>query len=61
MIHSTKRDQYWSFWCQGKGNYHDQEFIGGNTAGEVVEANEVAKAAEFNEAVEVSRVIKITF
>ena len=60
MIYSTKRDQYWSFWCQGWSNHHDQEFLGGNRAGEAGEANEVAEAAEVNEAAEVSRVLKIT-
>ena len=29
MIYSTKSDQYWSFWCQGRSNHHDQEFLGG--------------------------------
>ena len=61
MIYSTKRDQYWSFWCQGWGNYHDQEFIGGSRAGEAGEANEVAEAAEVNEAAEVFWFLKITF
>ena len=60
MIYSTKRDQYWSFWCQEWSNHHDQEFIGGNRAGEVGEANEAAEAAEVNEAAEVSWVLKIT-
>ena len=25
MIDSTKRDQYWSFWCQEWSDHHDQE------------------------------------
>ena len=57
MNHSTKRDHYWSFWCQGWSNHHDQEFLGGNKAGE---SNEVAKAAEVNEAAEVFQALKIT-
>jgi hypothetical protein len=64
MIYSTKRDQYWSFWCQGWSNHHDQELLGGNSAGragEAGEANEVAEAAEVNEAAEVSWALKITF
>ena len=60
MIYSTKRDQYWSFWCQEWSNHHDQEFIGGNRAGEAGEAKEVAEAAEVNEAAEVSRALKTT-
>jgi hypothetical protein len=63
MIYSKKRDQCWSFWCQGWSNHHDQEFLGGNRAGEAGEAgeaNEVAETAEVNEAAEVSRVLKIT-
>jgi hypothetical protein len=61
MIYSTKRDQYWSFWCQGWSYHHDQEFLGGNRADEAGEANEVAKAAEVNETADVSRALKITF
>ena len=60
MNYSTKRDQHWSFWCQGWSNHHDQEFLGGYRAGEAGEANEVAEAAEVNEAAEVSWVLKIT-
>ena len=60
MIYSTKRDQYCSFWCQGWSNHHDQDFLGGNRAGEAGEANEVAEAAEVNEAAEVFWALKIT-
>ena len=60
MIYSTKRDQCWSFWCQGWSNHHDQEFIGGYRFGEAGEANEVAEAAEVNEAAEVFWALKIT-
>ena len=57
---STKRDQYWSFWCQGWSNHHEQEFLGGNRAGE---ANEVAEAAEVSQALKIAsedfRVIQV--
>ena len=57
MIYSTKKDQYWSFWCQGWSDHHDQEFLG-NRAGE---SNEFAEAAEFNEVAKVFRDLKTTF
>ena len=60
MIYSTKRDQYWLFWCQGWSKHHDQEFLGGNRNGEAGEANEVAEAAEVNEAAEVLGAREIT-
>ena len=60
MIYSQKRDQYWSFWCQGWSNHHDKEFFGGNRAVEAGDANEVAETAEVNEAAEVSQALKIT-
>ena len=45
MIHSTKRDQNWSFWYQGECNHHlmKNDF-------QVVEAIEVSEAAKVNEA-----------
>jgi hypothetical protein len=56
MIHSTKRDQCWSFWFQEWFDQQDQEVFCGNRA---VEAGEVAEAAEVNEAAEVSKAWKI--
>ena len=53
MIHSTKRGQYWSFWCQGWSNNQDQEVFWWNRALEAVEASEVAEDHEVNEAAEV--------
>ena len=58
MIHSTKDDQYWSFWCQWWSDHQDQEVFLGNRAVEAVKAIEVAEAAEVNEATEVSKVWK---
>ena len=49
MFHSTKMDQYWSFWCQGWSNYQNQEVLWWNRAEEVGEASEVAEADEVNE------------
>ena len=60
MIHSTKMDQHWSFWCQGWSNHQDQEVLWWNRAVEAVEASEVAEAAEVSEAAEVFKVQKIT-
>ena len=37
MIHSTKRDQYWSFWCWGWSDHLNQEVFWGNWAVETVE------------------------
>ena len=56
----TKRDSYWSFWCQGWSNHQDEENFWGNRAVEAVEASEVAEADEVNEAAEVSKGSKIT-
>ena len=53
MIHSTKRGQYWSFWCQGWSNHQNQEVVWWNRAFETVEASEVAEANEVNEDAEV--------
>ena len=60
MIHSTKNDQYWSFWCLWWPNHQDQEVFWGNMALEAVEASEVAEATEVNEAAEVFKAWKIT-
>ena len=50
MIQSTKRGQYWSFWCQGSSNHQIQEGVLGRKRGfEAVEASDVAKANEVNE------------
>ena len=51
MILSIKRDQFWSFWCQGWSNHQNQEI----RAVEVGEANEVAEADEVYEAAKVVR------
>ena len=59
-IHSTKNDQYWSFWCLWWPNHQDQEVFWGNMALEAVEASEVAEATEVNEAAEVCKAWKIT-
>ena len=53
MIHSTKNDQYLSFWVQWWQNRQNQEVFWENMAVEAVEACEVAKATEVNEAAEV--------
>ena len=58
MIHSTKNDQYWLFWCQWWSDHQDQNYFWGNWHLEAVEAAEVAKAAEINEAGEVSKGLK---
>ena len=55
MIHSTKRDSYWSFWCQGQSNHQDQEVFLRNRTVEAVETTEVAEADEINVAAEVSK------
>ena len=55
MIHFTRRDQYWSFWCQGRSSHQDQIFFGQNEAVEVIEAMEVVEAVEVIEATEVLR------
>ena len=60
MIHSTKKDWYWSFSCHWWSNHLDQEVFWGNRAVEAVEASEVAEAAEVNEAAEVFKALKIT-
>ena len=53
MIHATKMDQRWSFWCQGWSNHQDQDLFWWNRASEAVEAIEVAKAEEVIEVTEV--------
>jgi hypothetical protein len=60
MIHSTKNDQYWSFWCQWWSNHQDQEVFCGNRAVEADEASEATEAAKVNEAAEVCKAWKIT-
>ena len=60
MIHSTKRDKYWSFWCQEWFNHQDQDIFWWNEAVEVIEAIEVVEAVEVIEAAEVLRIGKIT-
>ena len=60
MIHSTKKDQYWFFWCQVLSNHQDQEFLWGNRALEAGKVSEVVEAAEINEAAEVFKALKIT-
>ena len=60
MIHSTKKDQYWSFWYHWWSNHQDQDVLWGNRAVEAVEASEVAEAAEVHETEEVSKAQKIT-
>ena len=60
MIQSTKKDQFWSFWCQGDEIIKIKKFFWWKRALEVLEAIEVAEAAEVNEAVKVSKAVKIT-
>ena len=60
IIPYTKRDSFWSFWCQGWSNHQNEEIFWGNRAVEAVEASEVAEADEANEAAEVSKGSKIT-
>ena len=55
MIHSTKREEYWSFWCQEWSNHQDQQIFWWNEAVEVFEAIEVVEAVEVIEAAEVLR------
>ena len=55
MIHSTKRDHYWSYWCQEWSNHQDQHFFWWNEAVEVFEAIEVVEAVEVIEATEALR------
>jgi hypothetical protein len=55
MIHSLKRDQYWSFWYQGWSDHQVQEVLWWNEAVEVIEATEVVEAVEVIEAAEVLR------
>ena len=50
MIHSTKNDQYWLFWCQWWSDHQDQNLFWGNWHLEAVEAVEVAQAAEVSNA-----------
>ena len=60
MIQSTKRDQYWSFWCQGDAIIKIRQFFEEKRNLEVAEVIEVAGATEVSEAVKVSKVVKIT-
>ena len=60
MVYSTKRNLYWSVWCQGWSNHQDQEVFWGNRAVEAVDPNEVAEVAKVNEAAKVSKAWKIT-
>ena len=60
IVPYTKRDFYWSLWCQGWSNHQNEETYWGNRAAEAVEAIEVAEADEVNEAAEVSKGSKIT-
>ena len=53
MIHSTLRDQDWSFCCQVNGNIMLSKFFLWNEAVEVVEATEVIEAVEVVEVAEV--------
>ena len=53
IVPYTKRDFYWSFWCQGWSNHQNEEKYWGNRAVEAVEAIEVAEADEVTEAAEV--------
>ena len=46
MIHSLKRDQYWSFWHQGWSDHQVQEVLWWNEAVEVIEATEVIEVIE---------------
>ena len=55
MIHSTKRDWYWSFGCRGWSNHQDQWNFWWIEAVEVIEATEVIEAVEVIETVEVLR------
>ena len=54
MIHSTKRDHYWSFWYQGGSKHHNQEVFWWNRAVEIVEASEVAETNKVDKAAEIS-------
>ena len=58
MIHFTKMDQYWSFWCQGWSTHQNQEVLWWNRAVEVGEANEVADADEADEVNEAAEVVR---
>ena len=58
MIHSAKKDQYWSFWWQGWSNYKYQEVLWWNRAVEVGEAREAREVAEADEANEVAEVVR---
>ena len=53
MIHSTLRDQDWSFCCQVIGNIIFCKFFWWNEAVEAIEATEVIEAVEVIEAAEV--------
>ena len=44
IIHSTKRNQCWSFWCHGWSDHQNQEGFLENLADEAVEASEVPEA-----------------
>ena len=53
MIHSTLRDQDWSFCCQVIGNVILSKFFWWNEAVEAIEATEVIKDVGVIEAAEV--------
>ena len=55
MIHSIKKDLYWSFWCQGWSNHQDWYFFWWNEAVKVIEATEVVEAVEVTETAEILR------
>ena len=61
MIHSTKRDEYWSFWYQEWSNHQNQDNFWWNEAVEVIEAIKVVEAVEVIEAAEVLRSEKSLF
>ena len=60
MIHSTLRDQDWSFCCHVNGNIMLIKFFLWNEAVEVTEATEVIDANEAIEAAEVPDGMEIT-
>ena len=58
MIHSTKNNQFWLFWCQWWSEHQDQDFFFGNWILEAVQSSEIAGATEVNEAGEFSKAWK---
>ena len=59
-IHSTLRDQDWTFWCKVIGNIIFSKFFWWNEAVEAIEAPEVIEAVEVIEAAEVADGMEIT-